>query len=68
MIEFGCVSSRILWVKFMFSRVEVCVVEERYDLREGNGEERERFLNDLDRIMDSTGNGYRLCALGDLNE
>ena len=25
-VDFGCVSSRILWIKFNFSRVEVCVV------------------------------------------
>ena len=26
LIDFGCVGSRILWVKFRFSRVKVCVV------------------------------------------
>ena len=25
-IDFGCVSSIILWIKFKFSRVKVCVV------------------------------------------
>ena len=30
-------------------------------------EERDRFWNDMDRILDSVGNGYRLCILGDLN-
>ena len=25
-IDFGCVSSKILWIKFKFSRVKVCVV------------------------------------------
>ena len=25
-VDFGCVSFRILWIKFMFSRVKVCVV------------------------------------------
>ena len=25
MIDFGCVNSRILWIKFKFSRVKVCV-------------------------------------------
>ena len=24
-IDFGCVSSRIFWIKFRFSRVKVCV-------------------------------------------
>ena len=37
-----------------------------YDPNEGNGEERERFRNDLDRIVDREGNAYRLCMLGDL--
>ena len=30
-------------------------------------EEKERFWNDLDMIVDRVGNGYRLCVLGDLN-
>ena len=58
-INFGCVSSRVLWIKFRFSRIKVCVVEE-YCPSEGNGEKRERFWNDLDRIMDRVGNGYTL--------
>ena len=36
-----------------------------YRLSEGNGEERDRFWNDMDRIVDA--NGYRLCIVGDLN-
>ena len=32
----------------------------------GNGEERERFWNGLDRTVDRVGNGYRLCVLRDL--
>ena len=32
-------------------------------LRYGPKEER----NDMDRIVDRVGNGYRLCILGDLN-
>ena len=35
--------------------------------REGNGEERERFWIDMDRLLDRVGNGCRLCILGDLN-
>ena len=38
-----------------------------YGPNEGNGEERERFWNNLDRIVDREGNWYRLCVLGDLN-
>ena len=33
----------------------------------GNGEERERLWNDLDRIVGSVGNGYRLYIQRDLN-
>ena len=42
------------------SRVKVCVVV-------GYGKERERFCNNLERIVDRVGNGFRLCVLGDLN-
>ena len=38
-LDVGCVSSRILWIKFRFSRVKVCVVL-RYALSEGDGVER----------------------------
>ena len=41
-IEFGCVSSRILWIKFMFSRVKFWVVV-GYNPSKGDGEERNRF-------------------------
>ena len=41
-IDFGCVSSRILWFKFKFSRVKVCVVL-GYGPNLGYGEERDRF-------------------------
>ena len=54
MIDFGCVNFRILWIKFWFSRVKVCVMV-GYGSSEGNGEERER-------IVDRVGNGYRLSA------
>ena len=42
LIYFGCVSSRILWIKFKFSRVKVCVVV-GYSPSEGDGEKRDRF-------------------------
>ena len=38
-----------------------------YGPNEGDGEERDRFWNDMDRIVDRVGNGYRLCTLRDLN-
>ena len=47
-----------------FSRV-IDVVVEFSD--EGNCEEREKFWNDLDKVLDRVDNGYRLCVLGDLN-
>ena len=34
---------------------------------QGDGEERDRLWNDMDRTLDSVGNGYRLYILGDLN-
>ena len=37
-----------------------------YSPNEGNGNEMERFWNDLERIMHKIGNGYRLGMLGDL--
>ena len=36
----GCASSRILWIKLKFSRVKFCVVV-RYGPNEGDGEERD---------------------------
>ena len=59
-IDFRCVSSRTLWVKFKFSRVKVCLGNR------GEFEERERFWNDFDKIVDRVGNLYRLFVLGDL--
>ena len=44
---------------FKLLRVKVCVVL-GYSLNEGDGEERARFWNNMDRILDRVGNGYRL--------
>ena len=52
--------------KFKFSRVKVCVVV-GYGPNEGDVEERNRFWNDMERILDRVGNRYRLCILGGLN-
>ena len=41
-VKSGYVSSRILWIKFKFSRVKVCVAV-GYGPNEGEGEEREGF-------------------------
>ena len=38
-----------------------------YGPNEGDGEERDRFWNDMGRILDRVEKGYRLCILGDLN-
>ena len=54
-IDFGCVSSRILWIKLKFSRVKVCVMV-GCSPNEGDGEERDRFWNHMDRILDTVGN------------
>ena len=66
MVDFGCVSSRILWIKCKFSKVKVCVVV-GHGPNEGDGEERGRLWNDIDSTPDIIGNGYRLYILGDLN-
>ena len=55
-----------LLIKFTFPRVKLCLVV-RYGLDEGDGEERDRFWNELDRIVDRVGDLYRLCILGDLD-
>ena len=63
LIEFGCVSSRTLWVKFKFLRVKVCLmVVVVYGPTEGSVEKRERFWKGLDWVLDKVGNGYRSCV------
>ena len=62
-IDFGCVSSRIPRIKFKISGVKVCLVV-RYGPNAGDGEEKDRSWNDMDRTLDSVGNGYRLCIWG----
>ena len=47
-------------------RVKVCVVV-GYCPNEGDGEERNRVWNNMDRNLDSVGDGYSLCILEDLN-
>ena len=65
-VECGCVSSRILWIRFKFSRIKICVVV-MYGRNEGDSEERDKVLSNMDRVLEGIGNGYRLCILGDLN-
>ena len=64
--DLRCVSSRTLWAKFTFSRVKVCALVV-HGPNEGDAEERERLWIDLDRVVDSVDNGYRLCVLGYFN-
>ena len=45
-IDFRCVSSRILWSNFRFSRVKVCVVV-GYSPNEGNSEEMDKIVNQI---------------------
>ena len=47
MVDFGCFSSRILWIKVKFSKIKVFVVV-GYSPNEGDGEEKDRFWNDMD--------------------
>ena len=54
-VDFGCISSRIPRIKFNFSSVKVCVVV-GYSPNEGDDEERDRFWNNLDRLMDRVDN------------
>ena len=61
-IDFGYVSSRIVWIRFWFLRVKEPILG-GYGPRKGNGEEREMLCNKLDRVS----NGYILCILEDLN-
>ena len=58
------VSSRILWIKFKFSRFKVYAVA-RYGPSHGDGEETETFWNGLGRFLDKADNGYRSCVLRD---
>ena len=61
-VDFGFVSSKIIWIKLKFTRVKVSVVV-WYGPNEGDGEGRDRK-----KTMDSVGNGYRLYIIGNLNQ
>ena len=45
----------------------MCEDKRGYGPIDGDSEERDRFWSDMDRTLDSVGNGYRLCILGYLN-
>ena len=61
-------------MKFNVNKCEMMHIGKRnleYQMSDGwvksIDEERERFCNDLNGVVDRIGNGYRLCAIGDLN-
>ena len=54
-IGFGCISSTIFLIKFKFSIVKVNCGS-GYFLNKGDGQERKKFWNDLDRVVDRVGN------------
>ena len=64
--DIGYVSSKILWIKSKFSRVKVFVVV-GYGPSERDDEEIDKIWNNMDRILDRVGNGYRQCIQEDLN-
>ena len=67
MNSFECISFKILWFKFKFSKIKVCIVVILGHI-EGIVEERERFWNDLVRNVDILGSVFMLCVMRDLNE
>ena len=64
-VDFGCVSFRILWINSSFQGLKY-VWWWGYGPNKGDSEERDRFWNDMDKNLDIVGNGYRLYILGDL--
>ena len=50
-IDFGSITSTIFWIKFKFSRVEICVVV-GYGPSERDGEERDILWNEMDKILE----------------
>ena len=62
MTDFGCVSSKVIWVKFKFSLVKICVVVKNSSTEEAI-KEMKSFLNYLDRVVDRLCNEYRLCMI-----
>src|SRR5678816_1653157 len=66
MVDFVCVSTRILMVKFKFEKVKECVVV-TYGPSEGNVEESTIFRDNLNNGLDGESRSFRLIVLGDLN-
>src|SRR5678815_5909294 len=66
MVDFDCVSPRILMVKLKFEKVKVCVVV-TYGPSKGNVEESTIFWDNLNDVLDGVSRSFRLIVLGDLN-
>ena len=62
-IYFVCAGSRILWIKFKFSGVKDGVMV-GYGRNEVGGEERYRFWNHINRVLDRV---YIDCAFGEIS-
>ena len=60
-VKHGCVSRKILRIKFKFSRVKVCGVV-AYGPNEAEGEDRDRFWNDMDKTLDNVGICGKNCS------
>jgi len=67
LVAYKCICSRVMWVKFKFDRVKVCLVVAYGPVNDRSDEEKVRFWNDLGRAMNEIGNGYRVIVMGDLN-
>src|SRR5678816_3766985 len=61
MVDFVCVSTRILKVKFKFEKVKICVVA-TYDPSEGNVEESAIFWDNLNDVLDGVSRRFSSFA------
>ena len=55
--DYGFITSRMLWVKFKFSKVKVCVVVVYGPLRE-------KLWSDLNRVVDRIDKSISMCTGG----
>ena len=60
-------SARVLFAKFRFARVKVCVILVYGAVNGASEYERESFWNEVERTVDEVGNSYRVIVMGDLN-
>src|SRR5678815_2332729 len=66
MVDFVCVSTRSLKVKFKFEKIKICVVA-TYGPSEGNVEKSTIFWDNLNDVLDGVSRSFRLIVLGALN-